>query len=135
MLPLAEIQTIPQGVDYIRILPEIVLSIFGMLIMVLDPLVDERRARRLLGCIALDRLAGRRLLPRSIMAQVPRPGFWSMVRVDGFSIFFHFLIIAIAAVVILSFVRIHGSAADPGGRILRADPVRRGRHVPDVLGG
>ena len=35
-------QTLPQGVEYVRILPEIVLSLFGMVIMVLDPLVDER---------------------------------------------------------------------------------------------
>ena len=54
--------------------------------------------------------------------------FLDMVRVDSFSIFFHFLVIAITAVVILSFLRIHGSAADSGRRILRTDPVWRGRH-------
>ena len=47
------VNSIPQAVDYIRILPEIVLSIFGMVIMVLDPLVDERRSQRTLGGIAL----------------------------------------------------------------------------------
>ena len=36
------------------------------------------------------------------MAQFPGLAFWNMVRVDGFSVFFHFLVIAIAAVVILS---------------------------------
>jgi len=36
------------------------------------------------------------------MAQYPGTGFWSMVRVDGFSVFFHVLVIAIAAVAILS---------------------------------
>jgi len=30
---------IPQAADYIRVLPEIVLSLFGMAIMVLDPLL------------------------------------------------------------------------------------------------
>ena len=33
-------QTLPQGAEYVRILPEIVLSLFGMTIMLLDPLVD-----------------------------------------------------------------------------------------------
>src|ERR1039458_1526592 len=42
-------QTIPQGVDYIRILPELVLSAFGILVMVLDPLVDEEKSQKLLG--------------------------------------------------------------------------------------
>ena len=36
------------------------------------------------------------------MAQSPGLAFWNMVRVDGFSVFFHVLVIAIAAVVILS---------------------------------
>jgi len=35
------------------------------------------------------------------MAQSPGLAFWNMVQVDGFSIFFHVLVIAIAAVVIL----------------------------------
>src|SRR5690349_19930104 len=46
-------QIIPQVVEYIRILPELVLATFGMLIMVLDPLVDERHSQRTLGVIAL----------------------------------------------------------------------------------
>src|ERR1700685_1819582 len=36
------------------------------------------------------------------MAQVPGLAFWNMVKLDGFSVFFHVLMIAIAAVVILS---------------------------------
>ena len=44
---------IPQYADYIRILPEIVLSIFGMVIMLLDPLLDDRRSRTLSGALAL----------------------------------------------------------------------------------
>src|SRR5438445_11869178 len=35
------------------------------------------------------------------MGRSPGVAFWNMVRVDVFSVFFHFLIIAIAAVVIL----------------------------------
>ncbi len=36
------------------------------------------------------------------MARAPGLAFWNMVKVDGFSVFFHVLVIAIAAVVILS---------------------------------
>ena len=36
---LAQIQPIPQSTDYIRILPELILSAFGILVMVLDPLM------------------------------------------------------------------------------------------------
>jgi NADH-quinone oxidoreductase subunit N len=101
MLPAALLQTIPQGVDYIRILPELVLSAFGILIMVLDPLVDEEKSQKLLGFLGLGgAVAG--LLATWYMAQSPGLAFSNMVKVDDFSIFFHFLIIAIAAVVTLS---------------------------------
>ena len=53
MNPAGVAQVLPQGVEYIRILPEIVLSIFGMAIMLLEPLVDERSSQKLLGMIAL----------------------------------------------------------------------------------
>ncbi len=97
----AVIQTIPQGVEYVRILPEIVLSVFGMIIMVLDPLVDERATQKLLGGIAL--LGSLAAIGATLyQAQFPGFGFWGMVKVDGFSIFFHFLVTAITAVVILS---------------------------------
>jgi NADH-quinone oxidoreductase subunit N len=94
-------QAIPQSVDYIRILPELVLSAFGIVVMLLDPLVDEEQSQKLLGLIAfVGTLAG--LLATWYMAQSPGVAFSSMVKIDGFSVYFHFLIIAIAAIVILS---------------------------------
>ena len=91
----------PQIADYIRILPEIVLAVFGMLIMVLDPLLDERRSQRTLGGIALlGSLAA--VVATLYQAQFPGFAFWDMVRVDAFSVFFHFLVATITAVVILT---------------------------------
>src|SRR5260370_15563516 len=92
---------LPQGADYMRILPELVLSFFGMLVMVVDPLLDEESSHQSLGTIALiGTLAA--LASTFWMAQYPGTAFWNMVRVEGFSVFFHVLVIAIAAVVILS---------------------------------
>jgi NADH-quinone oxidoreductase subunit N len=94
-------QTLPQSADYVRILPEIVLSIFGMIVMMLEPVLDEKTGQKILGLIAvLGTLAG--LGATWFMAQAPGLAFWNMVQVDGFSVFFHVLVIAIAAVVILS---------------------------------
>jgi NADH-quinone oxidoreductase subunit N len=98
---LAQAQVLPQGTDYLRILPEIVLSMFGILIMVLDPLVDEEKSQRTLGAVGfIGAVAG--LLSTWFMAQSPGLAFWNTVRVDSFAVFFTFLVIAIAAVVILS---------------------------------
>jgi NADH-quinone oxidoreductase subunit N len=94
-------QNIPVAADYVRILPEIVLSIFGMAIMVLDPLLHEENSQKMLGGIGLlGTLAG--LVSTWIMAQSPGLAFWNMVRADGFSVFFHVVIIAIAVVLILT---------------------------------
>jgi NADH-quinone oxidoreductase subunit N len=100
-IPALVFERIPQASDYIRILPELVLSAFGILVMMLDPLVDEERSQRTLGLIALvGTLAA--LISTWFMAQSPGLAFSSMVRIDTFSVFFTFLVIAIAAVVILS---------------------------------
>jgi NADH-quinone oxidoreductase subunit N len=94
-------QIIPQGIEYIRILPEIVLSLFGMVIMVLDPVVGDRGTQKLLGLIALIGSVAA-IAATLYQSQFPGLGFWGMVKVDAFSTFFHVLVTGIAALVILS---------------------------------
>jgi NADH-quinone oxidoreductase subunit N len=93
--------TTPQVADYLRILPEIVLAIFGMIIMVVDPLLEERSRAKILGAVGLiGALVA--LVSTFCMARQPGAAFWNMVQVDSFSVFFHFLVTAITAVVILA---------------------------------
>jgi NADH-quinone oxidoreductase subunit N len=100
-LLLAQMQTIPQSGDYVRILPGLILSIFGIVIMVLEPLVDEEKSQKTLGIIGLiGTLAA--LVSTWYLAQSPGLAFSNTIRIDSFSIFFTFLVIAIAAVTILS---------------------------------
>src|ERR1700682_2709115 len=103
MAALQIMQRVPQSADYIRILPEIVLSIFGMIIMLLDPVLDERRSQRTLGGIALlGAIAALAATLFQAQQQLWGFAFWEMVRVDAFSIFFHFVVIAVTILVILS---------------------------------
>lgn len=96
-------QNVPHCADYIRILPEIVLSIFGMVIMFIDPLLDERKSQKTLGGVALvGALSAIGATWFQSQPQYAGLGFWNMVRVDNFSIFFHFLVAGITAVVILT---------------------------------
>ena len=88
-------------VDYIRILPEIVLSIFGILAMMVDPLIPTHDSKKPLGIIALvGILAG--LAATAYQTQYYGDAFFNMVRVDAFSIFFHFVVLLVALVVVLS---------------------------------
>lgn len=102
MLPLAQVQmAIPQSEDYIRILPALILSIFGIAVMLLDPLVDEEKSQKTLGVIGLCGTIAA-LASTWYMAKFPGLAFSNTIRIDSFSVFFNFLVIAIAAVVILS---------------------------------
>jgi len=101
------VETLPHGADYVALLPEIVLSLFGMLIMLLDPVMDERRSQRTLRGIALLG-AFAALIATFFQAHFLNHtgasglAFWNMIKVDAFSIFFHVVVAAITILVILS---------------------------------
>ena len=101
LLPAILLQTIPQATDYVRILPELILSAFGIVIMLLDPLVDEEKSQKTFGIIGFfATLAG--LTATWFMSKSPGLAFSASIHVDSFTVFFNYLVIAIAAVVILS---------------------------------
>lgn len=94
--------------DYIRILPELVLTIFGIGIMLIDPLLPNNASRKRIGIFAFFGavaaiVAG--FYQASVLAGDPHfsdPGWFGMVRVDSFSIFFHILVPIISAICILA---------------------------------
>lgn len=94
--------------DYIRILPELVLSAFGIVVMMVDPLLKPANSRKSLGLLSLLGTLAAIAAAFCQMAWLARdpgfsaPGWFGMVRVDSFSIFFHVLIPAIAGVCILA---------------------------------
>lgn len=90
------------SIDYIRILPELVLTAFGIAVMILDPLLPAGKSRKSLGILSL---VGTLLAIAAAFYQLtldPGPAWSDMVRMDSFSIFFHILIPAISALCILA---------------------------------
>ncbi|HEY6251850.1 MAG TPA: NADH-quinone oxidoreductase subunit N [Candidatus Angelobacter sp.] len=87
--------------DYIRILPELVLTAFGIAVMILDPFLPPGQSRRRLGVLSLF---GTLVAIAAAFYQLKWYGVaWSgMVQVDSFSVFFHILIPAISAICILA---------------------------------
>ncbi len=87
--------------DYIRILPEIVLTVFGIAVMLIEPLLSEESDRKPLGALAL---VGSMLAIAATLVQTYYQGaaFFGMLRVDAFSIFFHLIVGFVAALVILA---------------------------------
>jgi NADH-quinone oxidoreductase subunit N len=90
-----------QMVDYIRVLPELVLTLFGVAVMMAEAALPPRASRKPLGWLAfIGTLAA--LAATIYQARFPGTAFFDMVQVDSFSIFFHFLIAFIAALVVLA---------------------------------
>jgi NADH-quinone oxidoreductase subunit N len=88
------------GVDYIRILPELVLSVFGIIIMLVDPLIPEQAPKKPLGLIAIvGALAG--LVATCYQTRFYGTAFFGTISVDTFSVFFHVVVLLISLVVIL----------------------------------
>ena len=103
MAAVQTLQALPLNADYVRILPEIVLSIFGMIIMLLDPVMDERRSQRTLGAIGLiGAIAALAATFYQAQQQFWGFAFWDTIKVDAFSIFFHVVVIAVTILAILS---------------------------------
>jgi len=88
-------------IDYIRILPELVLTVTGIMIMLADPVLHPEGNRKTLGLIALAGVVAG-LMATAIQAEKYGDAFFGMVRVDTFSVFFHFVVLLVALVVILA---------------------------------
>ena len=86
---------------YTTILPEIILTLVGMVVMLADAWLGPRTSRRRLGLISFG---GAVLALGAAFYQINHVrsfGFFSMVVLDEFSVFFHIVVLAIAAVVLL----------------------------------
>ena len=88
-------------VDYIRILPELVLSIFGIIVMLVDPVMPDDSSKRPLGYLALAGVLAS-LAATVYQSNYYGDAFFNMVRVDTFSVFFHIVILLVALVTVLS---------------------------------
>jgi len=90
----------PDTVEILRLLPEVVLSAFGTLVMLLDAALEERRK----GPLGVVALAGIYLAALGAMVSYSQagPAFSGMIVVDGFATFFRLLVLAIGFLTVLA---------------------------------
>src|ERR1700722_14442978 len=88
--------------DLYRIAPEIVLCVFGMLVMLLAPVVPKTRH----GVLAGISLLGAALALASTYYPLTQPGlaYSGLFRADAFSLLFHWIVIGVAFLAILGSV-------------------------------
>jgi NADH-quinone oxidoreductase subunit N len=89
--------------DYFKVLPELLLCAFGIVVMMLDPLLDDHNDRKALGILsAIGAVCA--LWATTYQAKYQGIGFFNMLQVDRFSIFFHVVVLMIAlATILMSF--------------------------------
>jgi NADH-quinone oxidoreductase subunit N len=85
--------------DMIRILPEIILTVMGTVLMVLDPILN-RRSSKAFGTLSLLTLIAALFGSVAAYAQAG-PAFGGMLVVDGFATFFRVLVIVVGILTVL----------------------------------
>lgn len=91
---------IPTGSELFRVLPEMLLTLTGTVVMVLEPLTPPAAKRRL-GVIAFTGLLVA-LWAAVVAFSDPGPAFQSMLMVDGFTTFFRVLVIVVGILTFLA---------------------------------
>ena len=90
---------LPAGPEYVRILPEMILVLFGTLLMLMEARArgDHRRGLAFLALLGIVlAMAGTVLAAAS-----PGPAFQKMLAVDGFATFFRILVLVVGALAVL----------------------------------
>jgi NADH-quinone oxidoreductase subunit N len=93
----------PKSVELVRFLPEIILTIIGTLLMVIEPLVGKRWSA-IYGHISLLGLSGA-LGATAYAYTTPGPAFSGMLMADGFAAFFRVLVISVGILTVLASYR------------------------------
>jgi NADH-quinone oxidoreductase subunit N len=87
--------------SFLRILPEVILTITGVFIMLIDPVLSKESSRKPLGWLAIVGVMAALYASLQQFQLAPGTGYSGLVQTDAFSIFFHVLICAIILVTLL----------------------------------
>jgi len=89
----------PSATDYLRFLPEIIMILAGTLVMLIEPLMGERKKE---GLSFLTLVAFLAAMVAAVMADSdPGSSFSKMLIVDGFATFFRVLVIGVGILTVL----------------------------------
>src|SRR6266852_74530 len=107
------VSAFPTNAEYFRVLPEIILTLFGTLIMFLEAVLSDDQ-KRVLGPLSIVGLAA--ALWGAIAANSdPGPAFHNMLIVDGFATFFRVLVIVVGLLAVFSSTEYLRREKSPGG--------------------
>ncbi|MBB5065754.1 NADH-quinone oxidoreductase subunit N [Granulicella mallensis] len=92
--------------NLLTLLPEIILTVTGVLVMLAEPMIAPGKSRKPLGWLAILGTLASGLAAfyqlQLVNASGPISGFYATIQVDAFSVFFHLLISSIVLVTLLA---------------------------------
>ncbi len=104
---------LPSSSEYVRVLPEIILTLVGVLIMFLEAVLNDDQ-KGIFAPLSILGLVGAGV--GAVMAYGdPGPAFQNMVVVDGFATFFRVLVIGVGILVVFSSTDYLKREHSPGG--------------------
>src|SRR6266699_99666 len=89
----------PPREDVLRLMPEIILCFSGILLMLVEPFLTRARRTVLVTLAALG--SGLALVSTIYPAMLPGTAFSGLLRIDGFSVFVHVVVEAVAFLVVI----------------------------------
>src|ERR1700729_4146185 len=93
-----------------RILPEVLLTITGVLLMLIEPVMPASMNRKLMGYLALLGVVAALIASVWQLGLPPGTAYFGTVQTDAFSVFFHVLICSIVLVTLLIALDVYDSA-------------------------
>ncbi len=119
----------PAHDDILRLAPEIVLCVTGMVLMLIEPFLTSARK----GVLATVAALGAALALAATAYPATRQGtaFSGLLRIDTYSVFVHVIVGIVVLLVIDWLGRLPGPGEHSAGRILRAAALRHRRHGSD----
>jgi NADH-quinone oxidoreductase subunit N len=94
---------LPTSSEYMRVLPEIILTLVGVLIMFLEAVITDENKKSIFAPLSIAGLAAA-LIGAVVANDDPGPAFQNMLIVDGFATFFRILVIGVGLLAVLSSV-------------------------------
>src|ERR1700690_3060643 len=104
----------PTSAEYFRVLPEIILSLAGVLIMLLEAVFTRDEQKKIVGPLSIVALIAAMVAAIAAAAD-PGAAFSGMLIIDGFASFFRVLVAGIGIVAILSSTAYLQRENMPGG--------------------
>ena len=94
---------VPSGADYLRLLPEIIMTVIGTLYMIIEGIMGEEDPRKgtVFGNLTIATLIAS-LIAAVYANRVPGKSFSDMLIVDGYATFFRVLVIGVGILTVLS---------------------------------